>query len=148
MPPLILLIHSPLVGPATWNTVARRLRSRGWRVTVPRLMDDGAGHPPYWQQHVASVIATFLRRRDQQAPLIAVAHSGAGYLLPSIAALVKEPLAAQVFVDAGIPRDGASRLEPRLVCINLSIVAKRAAVLASRELPGLRAHPPAVGRQS
>ncbi len=40
-----------------------------------------------------------------------VAHSGAGPLLPAIRHLSDRPVAAYLFVDAGIPKDGASRLD-------------------------------------
>ena len=33
--PLVVLVHSPLVGPTTWAPVARRLRARGHDVRVP-----------------------------------------------------------------------------------------------------------------
>jgi len=40
-----------------------------------------------------------------------VAHSGAGPLLPVIRQSIPNPVNAYVFVDAGIPRDGATRLD-------------------------------------
>jgi len=40
-----------------------------------------------------------------------VAHSGAGPLLPAIRQSLANPVHAYVFVDAGIPRDGLSRLD-------------------------------------
>jgi hypothetical protein len=43
--------------------------------------------------------------------LILVGHSGAGALLPAIGHATPHPIAAYLFVDAGIPRDGRSRLD-------------------------------------
>lgn len=104
-----ILIHSPLVGPLTWSLVAEELRRRGVRAAVPELIDDGVSAISYWQQHAGSVaraLAPFAGER-----LILVGHSGAGALLPAIRAAAGRPVAGYVFVDAGIHRDGASRLE-------------------------------------
>jgi hypothetical protein len=43
--------------------------------------------------------------------LVLIAHSGAGVLLPAIRESTRLPVAAYVFVDAGIPEDGKSRLD-------------------------------------
>jgi hypothetical protein len=48
-------------------------------------------------------------RENQSVTL--VAHSGAGPLLPAIRQSIANPIHAYIFVDAGIPRDGASRLD-------------------------------------
>ena len=37
MADLLVLVHSPLVGPATWDPVAKRLTGRGYEVSVPDL---------------------------------------------------------------------------------------------------------------
>jgi pimeloyl-ACP methyl ester carboxylesterase len=42
---------------------------------------------------------------------VLVGHSGAGPLLPCIAEAINRPVVGLVFVDAGIPRPGASRLD-------------------------------------
>jgi hypothetical protein len=44
-------------------------------------------------------------------PLVLVGHSGAGPLLPAIRQAAERDVALYLFVDAGIPVDGASRLE-------------------------------------
>ena len=109
MTSLWVLIHSPLVGPATWRLVAEELRRRGEEVLVPTLSDDEAA-APYWQQHADSV-ARALEATPAERPLILVGHSGAGPLLPAIRQRSTRPVAAYLFVDAGIPQDGASRLD-------------------------------------
>src|SRR5207249_3404078 len=44
-------------------------------------------------------------------PCVLVGHSGAGALLPAIREALGRPVFAYVFVDAGIPQDGMSRLD-------------------------------------
>lgn len=46
--PLLVLLHSPAVGPSTWRPVATELRARGRNVRVPTLRDVATGDPPYW----------------------------------------------------------------------------------------------------
>jgi hypothetical protein len=43
--------------------------------------------------------------------LVLVGHSGAGPILPVIRQFLNHPIEAYIFVDAGIPRDGLSRLD-------------------------------------
>ena len=103
------LIHSPLVSPYTWAATAAALQQRGHAARVPDLRDTpGAG--PYWQQHCASAAAA-LAGWETATPLVLVAHSGAGALLPSLGRALGRPLAACLFVDAGWPVGGQSRLE-------------------------------------
>lgn len=108
--PLFVLVHSPLVGPTTWEPVAVALRGRGYEVVVPALWDNHTPEPPYWQQH-AEAVARSLGAVDPARPVILAGHSGAGPLLPVIGELLAQPVAAYLFVDAGIPVDGASRLD-------------------------------------
>ena len=46
-------------------------------------------------------------------PVVLVAHSGAGPLLPAIRASIHNPIRAYVFVDAGLPRDGRGKIGSR-----------------------------------
>jgi hypothetical protein len=105
-----VLIHSPLIGPFTWSLVANELRQRGLIAILPALHDSPAIKQPYWQQHAAS-IAQALAEVPKSVRLILVAHSGAGPLLPAIRQSIANPVHAYVFVDAGIPVNGASRLD-------------------------------------
>jgi hypothetical protein len=104
-----VLIHSPLVGPLTWKLVADQMRQRSMEVVVPTLVDTPDSKEPYWKQHVESV-AQALGQIPKDASVTLVAHSGAGPLLPAIGAALSNPVNAYVFVDAGLPRDGATRL--------------------------------------
>ena len=101
---LFVLVHSPLVGPATWQPVARELAARGYAAVVPSLLHVGDGEPPAWPRVAAAVAGVLAEDR----PLVLVAHSNAGAFLPVIRAAVRRPVAASVFVDARLPaREGA-----------------------------------------
>jgi len=108
--PLFVLVHSPLVGPTTWEPVAVALRGRGQEVAVPALWDNDTPAPPYWQQHAESVVRG-LGAVEADRPVVLAGHSGAGPLLPAIAARLAQPVAVYLFVDAGLPLNGASRLD-------------------------------------
>lgn len=105
-----ILIHSPLVGGLTWTLVANQLRQRGFDVLVPILEDSIDSEEPFWKQHADSVSAA-LAQVPETSSVTLVAHSGAGPLLPAIRHSIANPVSAYVFVDAGIPRDGATRLD-------------------------------------
>ncbi len=90
-----VLVHSPVTGPSTWRWVAGELAARGHEVTVPAV-------PPVatslgWAGFVGAVVAL---ARGTDSPIL-VGHSGAGPLLPRIAARIRPR--ALVFVDADIP---------------------------------------------
>ncbi len=80
----------------------------GITTLVPDLADDGRS--PYWSQHRAAVVGA-LTRVPLDRPVVLVGHSGAGALLPAIAGGLRQRVAGYVFVDAGLPGDGRSRLE-------------------------------------
>jgi len=107
---IYVLIHSPLVGPLTWKLVADEMRQRNLDVVVPTLVDSPDSEKPFWKQHAESV-SQALAQIPKDKPLTLVAHSGAGALLPVIRESLANALNAYVFVDAGIPRNGASRLD-------------------------------------
>ena len=107
---LFVLIHSPLVGPLTWSLVVEQMRQKGLSVVVPTLIDLSESKEPFWRQHTASV-SEGLGEISKDTSLILVAHSGAGPLLPVIRQSLAQPINTYVFVDAGIPRDGATRLD-------------------------------------
>jgi hypothetical protein len=106
----VVLIHSPLVGPLTWQPVADELRRRGHAAIVPALREGERDVAPFWQQH-ADAVARALRAVAPDRALVLAGHSGAGPLLPAIRAALDHPVSAYVFVDAGLPEDGRSRLD-------------------------------------
>jgi pimeloyl-ACP methyl ester carboxylesterase len=110
MESLVVLVHSPLVGPFTWSLVAQRLQAVGVDVLVPTLTDRGETPSPYWQQHAAS-LQQALTSIPQERSLVLVGHSGAGSLLPVLAQATRHPIKAYLFVDAGLPHPGKTQLE-------------------------------------
>ena len=107
---VFVLVHSPLVGPLTWALVADELRHRDIEVVVPSLYDVEDAGAPYWKQHAAAVMQA-LKSVSADRRLILVGHSGAGPLLPAIRQMTHHPIAGYIFVDAIIPKNGASRLD-------------------------------------
>lgn len=108
-----VLVHSPLVGPATWRPAADVLRARGHRAIVPPLthvLDGPAPYVPALTRAVADFVAESVADSvaDVDAPVAVVGHSGAGPLLPAIAEALPVPITATVFVDAGLPHAGHS----------------------------------------
>jgi hypothetical protein len=108
--PVLVLIHSPLVGPLTWQPAAERLRARGLTVVVPSLAGAADSGPPYYPR-LAARVAEAVRAARPEGSLVLVGHSGAGPLLPAVAAACGGEAGAAVFVDAGLPHPGASWLE-------------------------------------
>ena len=107
---LYILIHSPLIGGLTWTLVADQMLKRGLKVLVPILNDSPNSNKPFWKQHADSISQAFAGL-SKDASVTLVTHSGAGPLLPAIRQSIAYPVNAYVFVDAGIPRNGASRLD-------------------------------------
>lgn len=105
-----MLIHSPLTGLLTWAYVANVLWARDIDVVVPGLHLTPDSDEPYWKQHVDSIVAS-LEDLDEDDSVVLVAYSGAGVLLPLVAAALTRRVDACIFVDAALPRDGASRLD-------------------------------------
>jgi hypothetical protein len=107
---IYVLIHSPLVGGLTWTLVAHKMQQWDLEVVVPLLLDSADSPEPFWKQHAKSVTKAFAHIPGSEAVTL-VAHSGAGPLLPAIRQSLGNPVNAYVFVDAGIPRDGFTRLD-------------------------------------
>jgi hypothetical protein len=110
MTDVFLLVHSPLVGPYTWASVADELWRRGYDAVVPSLYDLEEGDSPYWQRH-ALVVRRALEPVPADRAIILVAHSGAGPMLPTFRDQLAQRVTGYIFVDAGLPKDNASRLD-------------------------------------
>lgn len=106
----IVLIHSPLVGPFTWSLVAQELRSRNIEVVVPILFDSENNSVPFWKQY-PDAVAQQVKSVPVDRPVNLIVHSGAGALLPVIRQAIHHPIDSYIFVDAGIPKNGASYLD-------------------------------------
>jgi hypothetical protein len=107
-----VLIHSPLTGPAAWGRLPNLLGNEQSDVVVVDVTDDS--EPPYADRYVARAVAQIADARPA-APIVLVAHSGAGALLPPIAAALQGTdlsVGAFVFLDAVVPLPGQpSRLD-------------------------------------
>lgn len=105
MAPRIVLLHSPLLGPSAWRPVAVELTRLGWTTEAPawpRLSAIGGG----FYAALADSLAATLAASPQ--PAILVAHSGAGALIPALAARMAGPVAGAIFADAILPHPGRS----------------------------------------
>jgi hypothetical protein len=105
-----LLVPSPLCGPSTWRPVAAELRARGLAGVVATLSDRGPEDEPPWRRHATSAVRA-LEPISLDRRIVLAGHSGAGPLLPVIASLMEHDLVGTLFVDAGIPKDGLSRID-------------------------------------
>ena len=104
-----VLVHSPLVGPYTWEPVAHELRRAGHTVTVPHLTNDPDSPLSYIDQHRNAILSAYRTQVGREAAIL-VGHSGAGALLPYAGAALPK-LNCYIFVDADLPQDNASRLD-------------------------------------
>lgn len=101
----LVLLHSPLVGPGTWRLLAPLLQTRGFQVGIADFTAAMAGTAPYYPRLVET--ARSLLAPDTTNFLIV--HSGAGSLVPAVAAA--GGVAGAVFVDALLPHPGRSWFE-------------------------------------
>jgi hypothetical protein len=100
--PSFVLIHSPLLGPLTWQSVARILHEQGRDVFTPELIDNPQSDLPMWQQEVNSLDLPV-------TDVVLVGHSGAGALLPALGKRLA--VHGYIFVVAVLLFQSATRLE-------------------------------------
>jgi hypothetical protein len=103
----LLLVHSPLVGPASWDLIAPALAEPGREVTIPDLSSTIAAGPP-WCSRQAELIA----RAAAARPAVLVGHSRAGPILAAAGALITQ-IRGYVFVDARLPFPGQTWMDTR-----------------------------------
>jgi hypothetical protein len=104
-PPRFVLLHSPLLGPMAWRSVAAGLTRRGLAAEAPvwpRLSSVAEGFYPALADGLAARLA------DAGEPLMLVAHSGAGAVVPALAARLGRRAAGVIFADALLPHPGRS----------------------------------------
>jgi pimeloyl-ACP methyl ester carboxylesterase len=107
-----VLIHSPSVGPRTWQPVADRLAELGWEAAVPSLLHVADGGPPFWPRVVDAVRAGLDTAEPSQG-VVLVAHSNAGLFVPAVAAALPGRVRGCIFVDAALPpASGAAPVAP------------------------------------
>jgi hypothetical protein len=102
-----VLLHSPLVGPATWAPVAAELNRAGRHTVVPDLRGVATAGAPWWPEALSAVA----RAVDAAAgsELVLVPHSNAGLLTPAVAAHLRSlghRVGSCVYVDAAMPAEG------------------------------------------
>jgi hypothetical protein len=97
-----VLVHSPSVGPRTWQRVAQRLARLGWEAAVPSLLHVTDEGPPFWPRVVDAVRAGLGTAGDGQG-VVLVAHSNAGVFVPVVTAALPNQVLGCVFVDAAVP---------------------------------------------
>ena len=108
----LVLVHSPVVGPRTWQPVARRLAELGWEVAVPSLLRVGEVGPPFWPR-VVEAVHPGLGTSGQNQRVVLVAHSNAGLFIPVITAALPGQVLGSIFVDAALPpRSGTVAVVP------------------------------------
>lgn len=112
MQPIFVLVHSPSVGPTTWQPVAEHLTAAGYQVRVPSLLKVGDGAPPFWPR-VVDAVRDDLRQVPADSPVALVVHSNAGLFLPVIRSAIGHPVASSIFVDAALP----ARTGPTPACL-------------------------------
>ena len=102
--PVLVLVHSPLLGPSMWKWVAQELHDGGRSAVVPSLAPRPAVRSPLWRHVCAEV-----NRASQPAEtVVVVGHSAAGTLLPAVAESLSAEVAGMVFVDAFLPPSGGA----------------------------------------
>jgi pimeloyl-ACP methyl ester carboxylesterase len=101
MGPSLILIHSPFLGPMTWQSTARALEAKERRAHVPSLLAVARCAPPYWPAGVDSII-----RSAADEPVILLPHSNAGLYVPAVVEALGEQVRGVVFIDAALPGGG------------------------------------------
>ncbi len=105
----LVLVHSPFVGPRLWTPTGAALSRLAHEVTVPDYTAIWSRGTEPWVPAIASAFAAHLGEGGKhEEAVILVGHSGAGPLLPAIAAALRRPVLGLVFVDAGLPYPGRS----------------------------------------
>ena len=108
----LVLLPSPLVGVESWGRLPEALGRGG--VGAVAVAVDGDDRPPFAERYVRGAVEGVLAEPARPAPLVLVGHSGAGPLLGAVGVGLRaagRPCAGYLFCDAGLPQDGASRLE-------------------------------------
>jgi len=101
-----LLLHSPLLGPYSLRALAGELARLGHEAEAPAWPKLSSVADGYYPTLAGSLAATIDGGRG--GPVVLAAHSGAGALVPAVAAQLRTPVAGVVFVDAILPHPGRS----------------------------------------
>lgn len=148
-PGTLILLGSPLLAPGSWGSLPDALEAADPSVDVldvPVVADDA---PPYAQRYITSVVLA-LRAARPKLPVVLVAHSAAGPLLPGLGRALRDAgyrVGGYLFVDARLPGTGrVSRLQ-LLEREDAGLAASRQEFLDAGgrfpdwELPGVQTRP-------
>jgi CheY-like chemotaxis protein len=94
----------------TWEPVGRALTERGHRVVVPSLQALQST-PADFVMRAAAEVRTTVQGEGLDGPVVLVGHDWAGPMLPAIGSALAARVVGQVFVDAHLPRNGATPME-------------------------------------
>lgn len=97
----MMLIHSPFLGPATWQPTARALEGQRRHARVPDLTGVARSAPPYWPAGLDAIV-----RAAGDDPVVLVPHSNAGLFVPAVVETLGEQVRGVAFVDAALPGEG------------------------------------------
>lgn len=101
-----LLLHTPLLGPYSLRALASELTRLGHQAEAlawPKLSSVAEAYYPTLAGSLAASIDG-----AGGGPVVLAAHSGAGALVPALAAQLRTPVAGVVFLDAILPHPGRS----------------------------------------
>jgi pimeloyl-ACP methyl ester carboxylesterase len=99
--PSLVLIPSPLLGPATWEPTAQALERRGRQTRLANLQCVASAAPPYWPAGVDAIV-----RSARGEPVVLVPHSNSGLFMPAVIDALGDQVRGVVFVDAALPGAG------------------------------------------
>lgn len=106
----LLLVHSPLLGPSSWEPFDQLASRLGHTVARPDLTRAASGGAKQIAAEAADAASRF------EKPVAVLGHSGAGVVLPLIGELLSGIEPALVFVDAVVPPSiGLHRTPQQLV---------------------------------
>ena len=94
----LVLLPSPLLGPAVWHAVGLLLSARGWTVAGLPRFDSIASY--------RDVLSAWERALPPDADYVLIPHSNAGLYVPALGE--NRRVVGQVFVDAGLASDAGS----------------------------------------
>jgi hypothetical protein len=103
-----VLVHAPVLGPATWSPVAAELARHGHQVTVPALAGFADAGPPYVERLIDRTRAQL--GHPGAGRVVLVVHSGAGVFAPYLAEAAGAD--AVIFADASLPPSAPAQSAP------------------------------------
>lgn len=114
IPGTVVLLGSPLLAPGSWGRLADGLEEADPLVDVLEIPVADDDVPPFAQRYLTGVVLAAAAARPR-LPVVLVAHSAAGPLLPGIGRGLRDAghrVGGYVFLDAGLPGPGRpTRLE-------------------------------------